>query len=57
MTRIEKIIKEIDQLRDFYKRTESLRSKIQKKETERLIEISRHKEGEQFNDGILKQDC
>jgi rRNA-processing protein FCF1 len=36
MTKIQKVVREIEKLQDFYKRTESLRSRIQKKELENL---------------------
>jgi len=36
MTKIQKVVREIEKLQDFYKRNKSLRSRIQKKETERL---------------------
>ena len=38
MTKIQKILREIEKLQDFYKRNKSLRTRIQKKEIERLKE-------------------
>jgi len=38
MTKIQKVIREIEKLQDFYKRNRALRSRIQKKEIERLKE-------------------
>ncbi|MCP4109013.1 MAG: hypothetical protein GY749_26360 [Desulfobacteraceae bacterium] len=36
MTKIQKVVREIEDLRDFYKKTKSLRDNIKKSETERL---------------------
>jgi hypothetical protein len=36
MTKIQKVLREIENLRDFYKRTQVLRERIQKKAAERV---------------------
>ncbi len=51
MTRIEKVIRKIDELRDFYKKTKSLRDRIkEKRQRSSVTEKKERKDAETLRD-------